>query len=75
MSRSDSVVLDEAWGEETRFMRLALVPVSQYNGLLVFSDISLSASFVGGEAEVVTGADLAAAERADEANCLFSCLL
>jgi hypothetical protein len=49
--------------------------VSQSSGLLLFSDASLSASCVGGDAEVVTGADLAAAERADEANDLFNCLL
>jgi hypothetical protein len=68
-------VLSEAWGEDKRLARPELVPVSQSSGLLLFSDISLSTSCVGGDAEVVTVADLAAAERADEANGLFNCLL
>lgn len=65
----------ETWGEDKRLAWPELMPLSQSSGLLLFSDASLSASCVGGNAEVVTGADLAAAEWADEANGLFSCLL
>jgi hypothetical protein len=68
-------VLSETWGEDKRLARSELVPVNQSSGLLLFSDASLSAYCVGDDAEVVTGADLAAAERADEANGLFNCLL
>ncbi len=82
MSRSYSVASDEeawlsAWarGEEKRLRRLELVPASQSIGLRVFSGVPPSASCTAGEAEVVTGADLAAAERADEANNLCNRLL
>jgi hypothetical protein len=52
-------------------VRLELVPVSQSSGLEVFSDVS---PFTGGDAEVVTDADLAV-QRIDEAKGLCSCVL
>lgn len=50
-------------------MRLELEPVSQSSGLELFSDVSPFTSCAGGDAEVVTDADLAAC-RADEAKNL-----
>jgi hypothetical protein len=55
-------------------VRLELVPVSQSNGLEVFSDVPTFASCAGGDAEVVTEADLAA-DLADETKYRCNCLL
>jgi hypothetical protein len=81
MSSSELVALEEdapfsvlAPREEKRLVRLEFVPVSQSRGLAVFSDVSPFAPCVGGDAEVVTGADLAA-DGADERKYLCNCLL